>query len=324
MSQYDIKMTEYPNGDIEMKIYSAPIFELTEREKERRNKKRLESISRRVYETECDAENLAEYYETLGDNFIATSIDDNGFTSLITKDEYMARCDEIRKRKNARDSYRRTLNAIHDLVRCEKWTMFYTLTFSPEVVDRTCFESCMKKASKWFNNLYRKAPNLKYMFVPELHADGVSWHIHGLVCNDVGVDYVDSGKRDKKGRVIYNVGNWKYGFSTATEISDTHKVSSYILKYITKDLCENSLGKKRYYHSRNIQQPIVSTVCSVSDFDLSLDATRTIDFLDSFLTSFGVDDVSRIEDVSTVHCSVIYINAHKVEKEIENEEKSAN
>ena len=324
MSQYDIKMTEYSNGYIEMKIYSAPIFELTECEKERRNKKRLESLSKRVYEADCDAESLAVYYETLGGDFIATSLDADGFASLITKDEYMTRLDEIRKRKNARDSYRRTLNAIHDLARCEKWTMFYTLTFSPDNVDRTCFEICMKKANKWFNNLHRKAPNLKYMFVPELHADGVSWHIHGLVCNDVGVDYVDSGKRDKKGRVIYNVGNWKYGFSTATEVSDTHKVSSYILKYITKDLCDNRLGKKRYYHSRNIQQPIVTTVSSEIDFDLSLDDTRTIDFLDTFLSSFGVDEVSRINDVSTEHCSVIYINAHKVEKEIGNYEKSAN
>lgn len=315
MSQYDIKITEYGNGSVEFRIYDKPIYELTEEEKERRNAKRLNSIRNREEALEIEASDLSEYYETLDDSLVRMKIDSNGWSDLLTTEEYIEKREEMRKRKNARDSYRRTVNAIHDISRSESWTMFYTLTFSPGVVDRTNFEMCMKKANKWFNNLRRKAPELKYMFVPELHADKVSWHIHGLVCGDTGVEYVDSGKRDKKGRVIYNVGNWKYGFSTATKIDDSAKASSYILKYITKDLCENSLGKKRYYHSRNIKEPIVTTVSSDCDMGLGLDETRMIENLDMFLNSFGCDDVTRIERVCSGHCSVTYINAHKIESE---------
>lgn len=315
MSQYDIKITEYGNGSVELRIYDKPLYELTEEEKDRRSKKRLESIARREEALRDEAYDLSEYYETLYENYIEFAPNKEGFSELLTIDEYIEKREEFRKRKNARDSYRRTVNAIHDISRSERWTMFYTLTFSPDVVDRSNFELCMKKANKWFNNLKRKAPELKYMFVPELHADKTNWHIHGLVCGDSGVEYVDSGKRDKSGRVIYNIGNWKYGFSTATKIDDSAKASSYILKYITKELCENSLGKKRYYHSRNINEPIVTTVSVENDMDMAFDEARLIENVDVILYSFGCDDVTRVERVCSEHCSVVYINAHKIESE---------
>ena len=293
---YDFKVVEFPNGTVEIRIYDKPICELTKEECDKRQVKRERTVARRI------ASALPKCGEFIP--FEDTEVEVIDLNML----EDFEIAEELRKRKNARDSYRRTVNKIHDLARCENWTMFYTLTFSSEVVDREDFGACMKKARKWFDNIrQRKANDIKYLVIPELHADKKSWHIHGLVCNDEGVSYVDSGRRDKHGKTIYNVENWKFGFSTATRIEDVHRVSSYVLKYITKDLCENSLGQRRYFRSNNLQEPIVTELLSSELFEN--DYIHSIYNLDVILASFGCDEITRIRKVSTEHCSVTYINA---------------
>lgn len=288
---YDFKIVEFPNGTYEIRIYDEPISKLDEKENYRRQVKRSKTIANRI--------------NAIGKELVYVPFEDE---ELEVVDLYDVQADEIRKRKNARDSYRRTVNKIHDLARCEKWTMFYTLTFSPSVVDREDFGACMKKARTWFNNIRKfKCVYLKYLIIPELHSDNKSWHIHGLVCGDDEMTYVDSGRRDNSGRIIYNIDNWKFGFSTATKIEDTHKVSSYVLKYITKDLCERSLGQRRYYRSNNLQKPRVSTYLSSQVFDD--DYVHNIENLETLLSSIGCDNVTRIKKVSSEYCSVTYVNA---------------
>lgn len=295
---YDFKIIEFPNGSTEIRIYDKPISTLDEKENERRQAKRKRTIEMRLSATEIPKKLT---YVPFEDSEI--EVED------LDKKHDIEVSEEFRKRKNARDSYRRTLNKIHDLARCEKWTMFYTLTFSPSVVDRQDFGACMKKARKWFDNIkQRKANDLKYLIIPELHEDGVSWHIHGLVCNDEGVSYVDSGKKDKDGRIIYNVEKYRFGWSTATKIDDTKKISSYVLKYITKDLCERSLGQRRYYRSNNLQEPKETTLLSSEVFNEGY--IHDMDNLDTVLTSLGCDEVTRIKKVVSEHCSVTYINTN--------------
>lgn len=273
-----------------------PICELTKEECEKRQAKRERTFARRI----ASALPKCGVFIPFDDEVIEV-LDINALEDFEISEEQ-------RKRKNARDSYRRTVNKIHDLARCEQWTMFYTLTFSPDVVDRQDFGACMKKARMWFNNIRkRKAPNIKYLIVPELHADKKSWHIHGLVCNDNGVTYIDSFKKDKSGKTIFNVESWKFGFSTATRIEDSHKVSSYILKYITKDLCERSLGQRRYFRSNNIQEPKITELLSSEIFDE--DYIHNLDNLEMILSSFGCDEITRVKKVSSEFCSVTYINA---------------
>lgn len=48
-----------------------------------------------------------------------------------------------------------------------------------------------------------------------------------------------------------NITDWSYGFTTATKVLDTGRVSSYITKYITKSVDEHLKEKRRYYYSRN-------------------------------------------------------------------------
>lgn len=294
---YDFKVVEFPNGSVEIRLYDKPICELSPDECNKRQAKRNRTIQLRLSSALPKCDEFIPFEDEICEVMNINHLEDFEFA------------EEMRKRKNARDSYRRTVNKIHDLARCETWTMFYTLTFSPEVVDREDFGACMKKARKWFDNVrQRKAKDLKYLLIPELHVDGKSWHIHGLVCNDYGVTYVDSGKRDSHGNVIYNVENYKFGFSTATRILDTHKVSSYVIKYITKDLCEKSLGQRRYFRSNNLQEPKVTELLSSNLFQEGY--IHDLDNLEMILSSFGCSEVTRIKKLTSEFCSVTYINAN--------------
>lgn len=158
--------------------------------------------------------------------------------------------------ESKRRSYRRTKNKVFDMVKCNKWKWFFTLTFNPEKVDSFDYDVTTKKLSKWLQNMRRVCPDMMYIVVPEKHKSG-RWHFHGLFANVEEMEFVDSGERDKNGRVIYNVGNYRLGFSTATQISDVSKASSYLVKYITKEMCDVTHGKKRYWNSRNVCLPEV-------------------------------------------------------------------
>lgn len=161
--------------------------------------------------------------------------------------------EEWRRDEYLRTSLLRTRNSIYYLSRSNVWSWFVTLTLDPEKINRYDFADCSKKVRKWFNNLRRVSPDLYYLVVPEQHKDG-AWHFHGLLGDCGGLVFSDSGKRDKSGRVIYNLFNWKYGFSTATEITDTARASSYICKYITKEICAVVPGRQRYWVSNNLER----------------------------------------------------------------------
>lgn len=150
-------------------------------------------------------------------------------------------------------SLARTKNRVYYLARSNDWDWFVTLTFDPNIVDSYDYAACTSKLSNWFIMMRRKCPDMRYIVVPELHKSG-RWHYHGLfaACDNLG--FVDSGHKDKHGNTIYNVGNYRLGFTTATRVQDPARVTVYIGKYITKEVCAVTKGKKRYWCSRNLQQ----------------------------------------------------------------------
>lgn len=150
-------------------------------------------------------------------------------------------------------SMNRTKNKVYYLARSNDWEWFFTLTFDPVLVDSYNYDDCTAKLSVWLNNMRKKCPDMKYLVVPEQHKSG-RWHFHGLFANCDNLGFVDSGKRTKTGDIIYNVGKYRLGFSTATKVRDPRRVTQYIGKYITKDLCAVTKGKKRYWCSRNLDQ----------------------------------------------------------------------
>ena len=164
---------------------------------------------------------------------------------------------EERKEKSALSSMSRTVSSIYEISRANTWEYFVTFTFNRNLIDSSDYDLLAEKVSKWFNNLRsRYAPDLKYLIVPELHKDGIHYHFHAVISNVGNICFVDSGVK-KKGHTIYNLDNWKFGFTTASKVLDSGRISSYITKYITKDLCANTLNRRRYWVSRStVSKPI--------------------------------------------------------------------
>lgn len=159
--------------------------------------------------------------------------------------------------RSSSSSRSRTVNQIYEIARANTWEYFLTITFDRKKIDSSNYDLLCKKVSKWINHIReRYAPDLKYLLVPELHKDGVHYHFHGLLSNIGDMKLTDSAVKIR-GQQIYNLENWKYGFSTVSKIKNSGRASSYLVKYITKELCAVSTGKKRYWCSRNLDRPTV-------------------------------------------------------------------
>ncbi len=201
---------------------------------------------------------------------------------------------EENKKKSQLESRNRTIQNIYGIARSNKWDLFLTITFNPVLVDSTNYEEVVRKTNNWLRNLKKRvAPNMKYLLIPELHADKKKWHFHGLLadCPEltlIETDIVRNGKR------VYNLGNWKYGFTEVTYVEDTRRVSSYIVKYITKEVCDVTFGKKRYWASKNCTRP--EQVMSVDLVDNIQDYIRSI-----------ADDIKHIKKIISHGQEIYYI-----------------
>lgn len=158
-------------------------------------------------------------------------------------------------RHSARTSASRAKNMVYRIARSNEWDWFITLTFRRTDIKANDYDVIVNKLKIFLNNLQsRKCPNLKYLIVPELHADKENYHFHGLLADCDGLSFVESGRYDTRRGFsvpIFNMPQWTYGFTTATRVTDSAKASSYITKYITKDTDKHLTGKHRYYKSDN-------------------------------------------------------------------------
>lgn len=182
--------------------------------------------------------------------------------SQVDLKDYLKEKDSLeeKKRRSFVTSVNRTKNKIYEYARANKWDYFITYTLDPRKTDRYDYDVCSAQVSKFFRNIkYRKAKNMKYLLVPELHKDG-AYHFHALVADADGLTFVDSGHKDKKGRIVYNLKDYTLGFTTATKITDTFRVSNYLTQYITENLCSTLPGKKRYWATRNLDKPEIEKI----------------------------------------------------------------
>lgn len=149
-------------------------------------------------------------------------------------------------------SLMRSKTSITDYTLANKFDLFATFTFDPSLVDSFDVNLAKSKLTLWLSNVrQRTSPDLKYLWVAELHKSG-RVHFHALIKNYNGL-LTDSGKT-KNQRPLLNMPGWIYGFSTAIKIDNLEKVSSYMQKYITKDMLKIG-NKKRFATSRNLIKP---------------------------------------------------------------------
>jgi hypothetical protein len=167
------------------------------------------------------------------------------------------------KIENAVKSMNRSKNNLMDLLKCNDFVFFVTLTFDDKKIDSYNDVETRTAFKKWAKNVRERIPEMTYIAIEEYQKRG-ALHYHLLV-GDVTAEKLglkDSGRKVKKGRckgqTIYNVTKWEKGFSTATEIFDNEAVKYYLSKYLTKGKIDpRFFGKKRYFTSRNINRPAV-------------------------------------------------------------------
>jgi hypothetical protein len=162
-------------------------------------------------------------------------------SQAIFKSEYWERIDEkkqsIAKPKNPdstqrSDSLKRAKEKVYDIAMLNDFTWFVTWTLDSEKVNRYEPKEVSKKLQQFLHDRVKRN-GARYLVIPEHHKDGAI-HMHGLLSGDFQM--VDSGHRTNDGKVIYNMPQWSWGFSTAIELDDQRdRVSKYITKYITKD-----------------------------------------------------------------------------------------
>ena len=167
---------------------------------------------------------------------------------------------------------RRAKERIFDIVMCNDWKYFCTLTIDPKENDSSDVAFVRKKLKKWLNNMQNRR-GLQYLLVPELHKIGGKIHAH-LLINDCDLKLEDSGTvavpsykkpikietADRFGipqdqrKTVYNITDWKYGFTTAIRTyGDNYlRTAIYIMKYITKD--SDMIFGKYFWSSKGIHR----------------------------------------------------------------------
>ncbi len=176
--------------------------------------------------------------------------------------------------ENTDRALRRSRAKVLDIIRCNSdFRFFCTLTYNGESFARDDYKSVVASFSRWCDNRVRRK-GLKYIAVIERHKQSNGLHFH-VLCNDV-LSMVDSGTvsvpqkkkpirvstadrykipaEDRK--VVYNISDWSYGFSTAIEITgdpERIKTANYLRKYLTKD--SEKIGGRYYYSGGALVRP---------------------------------------------------------------------
>ena len=172
------------------------------------------------------------------------------------------------------ESISRARSKVKEYLLCNDWTWFVSLTISPEKFNRYNLKEYYKNFSRWLYNMNKRRiragkEKIKYLFLPEMHKNG-AWHMHGVIqglnedeLRKLDYEYFTSGIPDKirkkleEGDTLYSWEDYKnnYGFCTLSKIKDKEKVTSYINKYLTKDICRGvtDLNANLYYCSKGLK-----------------------------------------------------------------------
>lgn len=166
------------------------------------------------------------------------------------------------------ENAKRAKQTVYELARANvhRWDFFVTLTFDPKIVQRNNYKDCLRHVRDFTKFL--TSIGCCWLFVPEHHKDGLSYHFHGLVGGDFPMSY--GGKHGYRGSEV-DTWNIPYfpGYTTVQRIRDSSRVATYITKYITKDLVHLvPKGCHRYLCSRNLERPTV-LYHSMTPFDFA-------------------------------------------------------
>ncbi len=190
------------------------------------------------------------------------------------------------------NSISRSKSKIYEYAICNDFEYFVTLTLDKDKMDRSDINEYIKKLGQYIRNIKKATgQEIKYVLIPEKHADGENWHMHGLMKNLQDLrEYNESENIPKKMKdkirkyreENLNLYEWvgyskRFGFNCVEPIRDKDACARYITKYISKNL-DNDKGvteknKKKYYASRglktakNIKKGVILTKDIDYDFE---------------------------------------------------------
>lgn len=146
----------------------------------------------------------------------------------------------------------RARSRVLELALCNPWEWFVTLTIDGTKQDRSDLDEYVKDLGNWIGNFNKKYKcSMKYLLVPELHKDGKSWHMHGLL-HDVPDEAL----------VRNEFGYWdvpyyrnRFGYISLSAVKSHEKVSHYITKYISKSMTARigDKAKHLFYSSKKLE-----------------------------------------------------------------------
>ena len=165
------------------------------------------------------------------------------------------------------DSLSRSRTMLIDYA-CEyesEWKSFITLTFLENMKDLTKANSIF---NDWCRQVQRVFPDFVYLGVPELQKRG-AWHYHILSNLPPDSDVIpkrpikklwNPEKKEYKIIEFYDLKYWKYGYSTAFDLSltdDKFNCALYVTKYLYKDISDRLFGRRKILHSSGMRKPHV-------------------------------------------------------------------
>lgn len=170
------------------------------------------------------------------------------------------RTQEERKTESIRTSVSRSIRAVRELAACNPWQFFITITLSPTVWPNRYtpdgLQDTIKALAKRWNRKRKNGsaycPGFKFLLIPEMHKDGAI-HLHGFVtcmpaneCVPYTMADVNGVKKLPKkicdkvraGETIYHSPTFEklFGYNTFEPIADLDKASSYVVKYVSKEI----------------------------------------------------------------------------------------
>lgn len=183
-------------------------------------------------------------------------------------------------RENKLRAARRARRKVSDYVMTEHdFRYFITLTLNGRDFPRNDINTAVKRLQTWLKNRVQRE-GLKYIIVPEYHADGESLHFHGFINDALRMEFsgtvvppeggrpvtVKTARRKgwdlAKCKRVYNIPGWLYGYTTAIKLyGEKEAAAAYIAKYITKqydatDGDRTKIGGRYYWHSNNLREPV--------------------------------------------------------------------
>ena len=227
-------------------------------------------------------------------------------TQLNYEPKYVERDQSLRGTVNDEkllESISRTKRTIYELSMCNEWDYFFTGTLDRTKYDRTDLDKYHHDLTQWFRDQGKKyGTKIQFLIIPELHGDGQSWHMHGLLRGltedmltqfKIG-DKMGAGLARKvaHGDVVYNWPAYqkKFGFCDLEPIRNHEAVSKYITKYISKELVSSvtELNAQKYYCSRGLKRAEVIKKGLMSanikpDYEGEFASVTTLAFSDAIL-----------------------------------------